>query len=102
MTEVTTAPEKAPKAPKDEKNGVVRPAAGTATGNVWAIADHLSTQSGEPATRKDVLAACETDGINKSTATTQYGRWRKYNGLAGEPRAPRKAAEPDVQEGDDE
>lgn len=75
-----------------EKNGVSRPNAGTQTGNVWIIADKLSSKTNSPATRKDVLAQAEKDGINKSTATTQYGLWRKFHGLSKEvPEAKEKA-----------
>lgn len=79
----TQAPEKAPKAPKDTKNGVTRPKAGTKTGRVWEIADAQSENKGAPALRKDVLEECVSEGINQATAATQYGRWRKYYGLEG-------------------
>lgn len=74
------APAKPEKAPKDEKNGVVRPGAGSTTGRVWEIAVKLSTKK-EAAKRKTVIDACVAEKINPSTAATQYGRWRKYNGL---------------------
>ena len=71
---------------KDEKNGVVRPGPETATGRVWAIADTLNASSTEenPITRAAVIKQAEAQGINVSTAATQYGRWRTYNGLAKE------------------
>jgi len=71
------------KAPKDIKNGVTRPRADSKTGMVWAIADALSKKAKAPAGRKAVLDAATEEEINPSTAATQYGRWRKYNGLAG-------------------
>ncbi len=90
MTE--TAPETATdatpaKPPKDTKNDVTRPKAGTATGRVWEISDDQSSKAGEPAKRKDVIAAFVTEGGNPSTAATQYGRWRKYNGLGRDSKA---------------
>lgn len=71
---------------KDEKNGIVRPGAETATGKVWAIADTLQASATEdnPVTRAAVIKLAEAKGINVSTAATQYGRWRTYNGLAKE------------------
>ena len=76
--------EKAPKKPKaPQQNGVSRPGEGTSTGKVWGFADSLSAKEGKPASRKAVLEMCATEGINPSTAATQYGRWRKFNGLSG-------------------
>jgi len=85
-----TAPKK--KAPKkqplvrkvpDHKNGVTRPGKNTKTGRIWEIADTLSKKMAEPAPRRDVLAQAKDEEINMATAATQYGRWRKYNGLKG-------------------
>lgn len=75
--------EKAPAAPKDRRNGVTKPAAGTATGKVWEIADFISNQKQAPASRKEVVEAAEKAGLNPSTVLTQYGRWRRYYGLEG-------------------
>lgn len=69
---------------KDIKNGVTRPKADTTTGKVWDIADRLKT-------RAEVLAECKKRKINDATATTQFGKWRKYNGLEGRSK---KAAKP--------
>lgn len=84
-TPVNTAPAAAPvvKAPKDEKNGITRPKADTATGRVWAIADAQSAKLQKPAGRKAVIDECVAEKINSATAATQYGRWRKYHGLEG-------------------
>ncbi len=91
---------KVPKPPKaekparvkgEEKNGICRPVADGATKNVWAIADKLSAKNKRPALRSEVIPACEAEGINTATATTQYGRWRVFNGLVG--RSPRPAKE---------
>lgn len=67
----------------EKANGVVRPAPDTKTGKVWSIADEMTKEQGTPAKRKDVLNECDAHGIAASTAATQYGRWRKFNGLEG-------------------
>jgi len=85
--EAAVAP-KAEKAPKIEQHGVARPKVGTSTERVWAIADAKSKELGAPAPRKDVLEQAEKEEINVSTAATQYGRWRKFNGLKAEVKAP--------------
>ena len=90
--EAAEAPaEKAPKVEKITQHGVTRPKDGTATGNVWKIADEISAAEGGPAPRVSVLEAAAEAGINPSTATTQYGRWRRFHGLQG--RTPKPAAE---------
>lgn len=66
-----------------EKNGVRRPGPDGNTGKIWEIADDISKKTGAPAYRKDVLAAADKQGIPTATAATQYGRWRKFNGLDG-------------------
>lgn len=78
---------------RNEKvNGVVRPAPDTKTGKVWSIADEMTKEQGTPAKRKDVLNECDAHGIAASTAATQYGRWRKFNGLEGRGDAEETAA----------
>lgn len=71
---------------KDQKNGVTRPTAGTATGRVWKICDTIYANATEenPITRARVIKTAEAEEINVSTAATQYGRWRKYMGLERE------------------
>ncbi|WP_217468729.1 hypothetical protein, partial [Staphylococcus aureus] len=83
-------PEKAPKPAKDEQNGVSRPSSG-ATRRVWEIADEISGKTGEPATRAAVTEVAEKEGLVLGTIHTQYGRWRKYNGLVT-PKDERQAA----------
>ncbi len=78
------APVPAAKPARDKANGVSRPSAGTATGNVWAIADKISTEKGRPALRAEVTAAGAEAGINSSTVTTQFGQWRRFYGLKKE------------------
>ena len=88
--EAPAAVAEAPKRPT--QNGVSRPSAGTATGRVWEIADSLSESKGAPADRADVVKAAEAEGLNSATISTQWGRWRKFHGLAGVRAA--KTAEP--------
>jgi 5-methylcytosine-specific restriction protein B len=57
-----------------------RPGENTITGRVWHIADELSTND-TPATRQAVIDKALAEGINSHTAHTQYGHWRKANGL---------------------
>lgn len=79
-----TAKKEAPKKEKaPNQNGVTMPQKGV-TARVWEIADYYSKETGAPAERADVLAACENEGINPSTATTQYGRWRRFHGIKKE------------------
>ena len=47
-----------------------RPRDGTKTGRVWALADRHRT-------REATIAAAALEGIKPSTASTQYGRWRR-------------------------
>lgn len=86
---------KAEKPAKIEQNGVTRPGAGTATEKVWLIADQLSAAAGAAAPRADVLKAAEAEGINVSTAATQYGKWTKFYGIKAAPKvaAPKVAKE---------
>lgn len=78
---------------KDTKNGITRPGTETQTGKVWLIADGITKDSGKPATRKAVVDACVAQGINTSTATTQFGKWAKYNDLIGD-KSPGRAEKP--------
>lgn len=66
------------------QNGITRPGAGTGTGKVWDIADRLSAETQKPAERGAVIKAAEAEGVNISTASTQYGRWRQFHGLKAE------------------
>lgn len=106
-----TKPPKAPKAPKAAKepkppkppkpvrqlreaqNGITRPDTGTMTGRIWELSDQISTNTGKPAERKDVIAAGLAEGLNVATITTQHGRWREFHGLVTK-RAPRDPSAP--------
>lgn len=63
------------KAPRDPGAPPARPKATSTTGRVWEIADGMMTGSALPE-RKAVIAACEAEGINPATASTQYGKWK--------------------------
>ena len=74
--------EKKPPVPKQpEQNGIRRPRPGNLTSRVWEIADELSAAAGEAVARAAVMAAGEAEGLNPATIATQYGRWRRFNGL---------------------
>lgn len=49
----------------------------TITARIWEVADALTAEATHPASRADVVAACVAEGINKSTANTQYGHWKR-------------------------
>lgn len=75
---------KAPRADKNARNGITRPAEGSITGKVWAAADAISVaQNGTPATISAVKAHPTMAGVNDHTVKTQYARWRAYNGIKG-------------------
>ena len=96
-------PVKAPKPPKAEKpakepkverpklevrNDISRPSDPTkGTGLVWAIADEISKKNGTPAARAEVMEVAKNapHSINEATIATQYGKWRTFNGLKGQP-----------------
>lgn len=92
MSKKNETKEKKEAVQKDVKNGVTRPKEGTLTGQVWAIADAISRQKKAPARRAEVIEKATAEGINKSTATTQYGRWRVYNDVPAEKREPKPKA----------
>lgn len=83
----------APKVKMETKNGVTRPKPGTQTGRVWEVSDTLSKKAGKPVERSVVMTTCEKEGLNKATIATQYGKWRKFNGLVSV-RAKAKPAAP--------
>lgn len=58
--------------------GISRPKEGTKTGRIWEIADSI----GAEATREQVLAVAAEEGINPATASTQFGRWKKFQSNA--------------------
>lgn len=74
----------APKEPKEKDPNAppARPKATTTTGLVWQLADEAFEKAGnQMPNRADVIAACEAEGINSSTAATQYAKWKKAKGI---------------------
>lgn len=68
---------KEPRAPKEPGEASSRPKSGSATGKVWDIADEVAlTLTDEKALRKSVIDKCVQEGINKSTASVQFGKWK--------------------------
>lgn len=82
---------KAVKASRVVKNEYVRPGDGTKTGKVWNIADSLKSKLGRCPTRGEVLAVAKTGKLNLQMASTQYGRWRGFNGIEGRVSLPKVA-----------
>lgn len=50
-----------------------RPRDGSKTARVWELADELGD-------RAAVISACTNEGINPSTAATQYAKWKRSTG----------------------
>lgn len=79
-------PPKAPpakRAPAAPSGPATRPKGGS-TARVWELADLELSELGSidmKALRKAVIAACEAEGINSSTASVQYGKWKSSKGL---------------------
>ena len=68
----------APKVRAAATGPATRPKAGTSTGRVWDICDKVAStmHDSEKALRKAIIAACEAEGINASTASVQFGKWK--------------------------
>lgn len=78
------AAEKAKESTKmPEQNGVRRPKPEGSCGKVWALADKLSAELGQPVPIANLSAAASAEGINDSTIRTQYALWRKFFGITG-------------------
>jgi hypothetical protein len=60
-----------------EQNGVKWPQRG-ASARVFEIAQAISTQKKDFATKDEVVAAATAEGINAGTAGTQYSAWLRY------------------------
>lgn len=70
---------------KTKKLEISRPKDGTACAKVWAIADKYKGD------RAKTLKEAAQRKINPATASTQYGRWRVFNGIVGRKPAAAKA-----------
>lgn len=71
----------APKPRPAPSGPATRPKAGSSTGRVWDIADEESAKYGAAdrtgkEVRRVVIARCEAEGINPSTASVQFGKWK--------------------------
>ena len=53
------------------------PKAGGITARVWEIADSIEGDPNSKSFRQAVIAACIAENIKSTTASTQFGRWRK-------------------------
>lgn len=73
------------------QNGITMPKEGTICGSVWAHLDNISREKQAPATIAEGVDAATTHGIDLGTMRTQYGRWRKFYGIAPQGRAPKEA-----------
>ncbi len=70
--------------PKSKQAGLIptRPKAGTMTERVWQAADWFYSQQNpqdcnSKVLRDDVINACVDSGLNSSTASTQFAKWKK-------------------------
>lgn len=71
-----------------EQNGVKWPQRG-ASARVFEIAQQISTQKKDFASKDEVVVAATAEGINAGTAGTQYSAWLRYwQGPVNEPAAP--------------
>ena len=64
------------------RNGVMEPAPGSRTGRVWEIIYDLQRPDGT-VDRQDVMDQCIGEGINPSTAASQWGKWNRFHGMKG-------------------
>lgn len=70
----TPAPERQSKS--EFKGTITRPKAGTVTGRVWEICDKILEVGGKIPTKDGMLLMTGKEGINPSTAMTQFGKWK--------------------------
>lgn len=80
---VEPAPVKAPKVakvPQPEQHGVKRPKNGTICAQIWDWCDAQDTAGVRPEAK--VLRAA-LPGLDDTTKTVQFYRWRKFNGISG-------------------
>jgi len=75
-TDPTQPKHKKERVAKDPNAPLEPPKKTSTTGLVWVIADELCVKFGRMATRQEVIAACTEEGINGSTASTQFSKWK--------------------------
>ena len=70
---------------RPEQNGIKRPSEGTVCRDIWDTLDRMSADlPGTEVVRvKEWKAEAMQKGIDPTTATIQYYRWRQFNGVAG-------------------
>lgn len=71
---------KVPKVPQVEQHGVKRPKAGTICAQIWDWCD-ASDAAGVRPEAKALRAALP--GLDDTTKTVQFYRWRKFNNISG-------------------
>lgn len=72
-----------PKASTGSGDAPAKPKGGT-TARVWEVANEIYGQKTGwdiKELRSSIIAACEAEGINSSTAGTQYSKWKRDQGL---------------------
>lgn len=75
-----------------EQNGVRRPKPNTLCGRVWALADKLSEELGQPTPIKVLLEKAREEELNEGNVKAEYARWRKFHGVTGRITLPKEEA----------
>jgi hypothetical protein len=67
---------------QERKNGITHPKKGTKIHQIWKMADELSVDIAEDESlRAEILKRGEAMQLNRSTISTQLGRWRRFHSL---------------------
>lgn len=66
-----------------EQNGIRRPSAEGVCGQVWELADQISTELGQATPIANLIERTDVRAIDQTTARVQYARWKKFHGLSG-------------------
>lgn len=86
--EASSAPvvkEKPARVRAEERNGVKRPIRGVCA-DVWAACDALLA-SGTAPDAKSMRERADKNGWNQTNVSIELGRWRKFNGIARQPKS---------------
>lgn len=81
--EAAKAKSATPKVERVEQNGIKHPIGEGPSSTVWAEADKVTAQKGEPAALAEILDACVAAGVKESTTRAAYAHWRKFHGITG-------------------
>lgn len=77
---VTQTVEEAPAAPaRDRRNGVLRPAEGSVSAKIWALADAFVAEHGREPKPGDLRETAMAQGINLTSLGLGMGYRRKFN-----------------------